>query len=98
MTEQERQVLIRRAFLRRAAFLGGAEVLPALSVDNPRLAEQKVPPDVLHFRRGDQRRCGRCALFTGGEHARADGVCQLVAGLISPLGICDAWSLACAAT
>lgn len=92
MTEQQRQHLVRRVLLRRAAFLAGAEVLPALSVDDPRLAEQKVPREILHYRRASRECCGQCALFMPGEHRRADGVCQLVAGVVSPTAICDAFS------
>lgn len=92
MTKEERQLLARRAMLRRAALVTGAEVVPTLSVDNPRLAEQKVPPEVLHYHLTGCAGCSGCALFIGGEHPRADGVCLLVAGVIAPKGICDAFS------
>lgn len=92
MTEQERRVITRRAMLRRAAFLAGTEAIPALSVDNPQLAEQKVPRDVLHYHRAEAGGCSRCALYLAGERPDADGVCRLVAGIISPLGTCDAYA------
>lgn len=92
MTKHERQHLLRRALLRRAAFLAGAEVVPALSVDNPKLAEQKLPREMLHYRTSNGESCHRCALFVPGEHRRAEGVCRLVAGVISPAAICDAFS------
>lgn len=92
MTEEERQVITRRAMLRRAAFLAGTEAIPALSVDNPELAEQKVPREILHYHTAPAAGCRRCALYLAGERPDADGVCRLVVGIISPTGICDAYA------
>ena len=94
MTKDERQVLARRAMLRRAAFLTGTEAIPVLCVDNPLLAEQKVPREFLHYHQAMMKGCdcGHCALFMPGERPDADGVCRLVAGVISPAGVCDAYA------
>lgn len=92
MTKEQGRVLARRAMLRRAAFLSGASVIPALSVDNPEVVEQKVPRELMHYapRAADGDSCAGCALFMPGEHPRAAGVCRLVAGLIAPTACCDA--------
>lgn len=94
MTDKERQLLTRRAMFRRAAFLTGTEVIPALSVDNPAVAEQKVPRGLLryHERETSQCNCAHCALFMPGEHPDAAGVCRLVSGVISPTAACDAFA------
>ena len=96
MTEEERELLSRRALLRRAALLGGTDVIPVLSVDHPALAEQKVPQDWVHYgpRADTDCICARCALFLAGETPDASGVCRLVAGLISPRAHCDAFAAA----
>ena len=94
MTKDERQALARRAMLRRAAFLTGTEAIPALSLDNPLLAEQKIPRQFVHYHQAmaKDRDCSHCALFLAGEHPDAEGVCRLVAGVISPVGVCDAYA------
>ncbi len=96
MTEAERELLGRRARLRRAALLGGTEVIPVLSVDNPALADQKVPRELVHYRERSEpdSSCGCCALFLAGENAYAPGVCRLVAGIVSPLAGCEAFAAA----
>lgn len=94
MTKEQGRVLARRAMLRRAAFLSGTDVLPVLSVDNPEVAEQKVPRELMHYRDCACEGCAQCALFMPGEHAHATGVCRLVAGLIRPTGRCDAYAAA----
>lgn len=96
MTEKERQLLGRRAMLRRAALLGGTDAIPVLSVDNPALADQKVPQDWVHYheRLDSDCRCARCALFLAGEDSHAAGVCRLVGGVISPDAGCDAFAAA----
>jgi 8-oxo-dGTP pyrophosphatase MutT (NUDIX family) len=47
--------------------------------------QAKVSKESVHYRDGSrQRHCGNCVMFHG-------GLCDLVAGEISALGVCDEW-------
>lgn len=54
--------------------------------------DAKVSKPSVHYRpspMGSAERCGTCSMFRGNPYGSSDGECTLVAGEISPVGLCD---------
>jgi len=53
----------------------------------------KVSQASVNYRRGIDRQCAKCTMYTHGPDGATFGGCTHVTGLITPYGVCDdhAW-------
>ena len=86
-----------KTFIKRAAFLERAALLPVLAVVLDTAAQAqgaKSSKDAMHYQSSPNSgmQCSGCKFFTPGSDANADGSCAIVEGNISPHGYCIAYS------
>ncbi|HZY98003.1 MAG TPA: high-potential iron-sulfur protein [Candidatus Baltobacteraceae bacterium] len=84
-------------FIKRAAFLEKAALLPALALvlDSAAQAQgAKSSKAAMHYQDSPNNgtQCSGCKFFTPGSDANASGSCAIVDGDISPHGYCIAYS------
>ena len=86
-----------KQFIKRAAFLEKAALLPVLAVVLNRAAHAqgaKSSKSAMHYQDSPNNgmQCSGCKFFTAGSDANASGSCAIVDGDISPHGYCIAYS------